>query len=449
MPENAPRFGKRGGSALWNRIRQYRWGEPTAFFLVFVLGLLFFLVQLWTWAIPQLTLYQEFIRTKGQVIGTRIVTKSAPPPAAEPVAYRPEVLLEYRVQGVYYRVWSFDLQTLKPDDGFYENKTRAEEAISKFAIGREVDCRYRESDPSQVIVFWNHSIFGWFLLLLSFSFIVLGIVGFFQSFRLAAISEERKAAASLNLKESPLQSLIGQPRQSDWSTVPDSRLINESPGTHLAYRLALGNRPIFPLVGYILLTIAVNLVAWGVMFHSFLHPETTWPDWTIGILFRGLFCGVGVLLLIGLFQQLLVAFSMGPTLLEISDHPVYPGRRYRILLQQAGVLRFYTLSVDVVCEEIARFRQGTDTTTSRKVVFRQTLFGRNDFETTPDQPLKQEFFMQLPLGAMHSLRLENNEVVWKLEILARVAGWPDLHRECPIVVRPVVLNEQTLEGHGL
>ena len=431
------------------RFLQYQWGEPTAFFLIFVLGLVFFLVQLWTWAIPQLTLYQEFVATKGVVLETRVAESPSEDRFEESVRFRPEVLLEYRVREKVWRTWCYDLRTLSPSEGFSDHETGVQEALKPFVIDKEVDCWYRESDPAQVVVYWKFSVFGWFLLLLSFSFIILGIVGFFQSFRFATISKERKAAAAFQPKESPIHSLIGVSVKSDWPTVPDIRLINESPGTHLAYRLPLGNRPIFPLVGYMLLTIAVNIVAWGVMFHSFFSPEQNWSDWIIGTVFRGLFCGVGVVLFIGLIHQFLIAFSMGPTLLEISDHPLYPGRRYRILLQQVGVLRFFKLSVDVVCEEIARFRQGTDTITSRKEVFRQTLFERIDFETMPDLPLKEEFFVQLPHGAMHSLRLENNEVIWKFEIFAQIAGWPDIRRECPIIVRPVVLNDLTLEGGGL
>ncbi|MDR1268386.1 MAG: hypothetical protein LBK82_02565, partial [Planctomycetaceae bacterium] len=104
---------------------------------------------------------------------------------------------------------------------------------------------------------------------------------------------------------------------------------------------------------------------------------------------------------------------------------------------------------DLVCEEIARFRQGTDTVTNRKDVFRQTIFSRNDFETTADLPLHQEFFFQLPIDAMHSFRCENNEILWKIDLYAQFAGKSEIRRECPMVVRPVVLNDLTLEGGGL
>ena len=172
------------------------------------------------------------------------------------------------------------------------------------------------------------------------------------------------------------------------------------------------------------------------MLHSWFHPLADWSDHVFGSILRVIFCGVGLVLLIAVFHRILLTFAIGPTLLEISDHPIYPGRRYRLLLLQSGVLRFRELVVAIVCVEIARFHQGTDTITSRKEVFRQPLFSRTDFETTASVPLEQEFFLQLPLGAMHSFRRENNEIQWRIDVFAQLVGWPDIHRDCQVIVQP-------------
>jgi hypothetical protein len=50
--------------------------------------------------------------------------------------------------------------------------------------------------------------------------------------------------------------------------------------------------------------------------------------------------------------------------------------------------------------------------------------------------LHEEFLLHLPEGAMHSFRQKNNEVAWKLEFVATLAGWSELRRDCPIIVRP-------------
>lgn len=285
-------------------------------------------------------------------------------------------------------------------------------------------------------------VWGCLTFLFWFSLIVLGITGLTLSYRIGAVSAERKAAARYR----PFPRL---PVHLEYPTVPDCRLINESPGTHLAYRLPLGIQPIFPVAGLTFFSLVWNLTAWSVVFYRFWNPAENWQDQAFALFVSGMFGGLGILMLADVFRRILFAFRLGPAILEISDHPIYPGRKYRILLQQAGILRFRSFCVDVVCEEVARFRQGTDTITSRKEVYRQQLFSRNDFETTVDVPLQEEFFVQLPMEVFHSFRQENNEIAWKMEILAQMDGREEVYRECPVIVRPVQINDLLMEGGGL
>ena len=423
---------------ILNRFSQIRWGEALAFLTIMIVGAVIFIVQLLTWAVPQLTLYQEFVPSRGVVADVRIAERTF----GTEIRYRPEVLLEHTVNGNTYRVWTFDYHTLRTNEGFTAERELAESALEPFTIGQRIHCWYRINRPEQAIVIWEFSIWGWFLLLLSFSLIVLGIIGLPQSFRLLAVSKERQAAV-LTLPKDSAQTI------SDWATIPDIRSINESPGTHLSFRLPLGHRPIFPLVGQTLFAAAWIIIALVVLIQSFFEPSGGWVDFLLGILFRGLFCGIGVALFYGVVRQLWITFRVAPTLLELSDHPIYPNRKYRILLHQDGILRFQDLTVDLVCEEIARFHQGTDTVTHRQDVFRQTIFSRADFATTPEEPLHEEFFLQLPEGAMHSFRQKNNEVAWKLEFVANLVGWSELRRDCPIVVRPGLYSGFSAEGSGM
>lgn len=431
---------------LWIRFRQRVRAETVLYAFIFTAGLIFFFIQLTSWAIPQLTLLQEFAPWHGIVLHSRLVEEPLDGGGSQ---YRPEVLLEYDVRGTTYRVWTFDYKTLYLKQGFIAEREKAQALLDFFKDGKEVACWYRVDNPKEVIVYWPASLWGWFFLFFFFALVALGLIGLCQTFRLKTISPERKLAEAMAPAPSSLQSFFAADKPSAWPCVPDIRLINESPGTQLSFRLPLGNQPVFPLVGSTLFCLAWNAVAWGVMFHSFLNPPEGWTEQVIGIVLRVSFCAVGVILLVRVIQQLLLAFGTGPTLLEISDHPIYPGRRYRVLLHQAGVLRFHELNVDVVCEELARFRQGTDTTTNRKDVFRQNLFSRKDFETTANMPLHEEFFIQLPIGAMHSFRMENNEITWKFELVAKIAGWSELRRECPIIVRPTTWNDSIQEGVGL
>ena len=421
-----------------NRLSQIRWGEALAFLTMLIVGVVIFVLQLWTWAIPQLKLYQEFVPSRGIVFDKRIAEQTF----GTEIRYRPEVLLEHTAGGKNYRVWTFDYHTLEPTQGFVPHQQHAQSALEPFTVGRRVNCWYCVNDPRQVIVVWQMSIWGWFLLLLSFSLIVLGCVGLPQSFRLLAVSKERQAALLALPKDSAQ-------RASDWHTIPDIRGINESPGTHLSYRLPLGHRPIFPLVGQTLFAAAWTLIALVILVQSFFDLSGSWMNQLINILLHSLFCAVGFILVWGIARKLWMTFRLAPTLLEISDHPIDPHRKYRIVLHQDGALQFEHLSVDLVCEEIARFHQGTDTVTNRNDVFRQTIFSRSDFSTKPASPLHEEFFLHLPEGAMHSFRSKNNEVTWKLEFKASLVGWSELCRDCPIVVRPGQVSDLTMEGIGL
>jgi len=421
-----------------NQFSKIRWGEALAFSTILVVGIVIFALQLWTWARPQLVLYQEFVPSHGTVLETKIAEQTH----QKEVRYRPEVHLEHTVGGEVYQVWTFDYPTLHSTNNFSNHRAFAESALKPFTVGHRTQCWYRINHPEQVIVVWHSSIWGWFLLLLSFSLIVLGLIGLPQSFRLLAVSKERQAALLTLPKDSAK-------RVSDWTTIPDIRGINESPGTHLAYRLPLGNRPIFPLVGQTLFATAWTIIAFVILFQTFLEPSENWTDFLLSLLFRGLFCGIGIALYWVVVRQLWITFRVTPTLLELSDHPIYPNRKYRILLHQEGTLQFQNLAVDLVCEEIARFHQGSDTATNRQDVFRQTIFSRTDFSTTQESPLHEEFFLYLPEGAMHSFRQKNNEVSWKLEFIATLVGWSELRRDCPLVVRPGLFGDLTMETSGL
>ena len=282
---------------------------------------------------------------------------------------------------------------------------------------------------------------GGLFLLLPLFLIVLGIIGLVEFFRTSTVSKERKAHRLLTMPPSPLHALVVESPSSTWPTVPDTRIVNESPGTHLAYRMPVGSDSFFPILAFILFGLAWNVVAVAITLYAFRLPYTNWCDAVFEITLWTLFWSVGLAILGLSGYRLLLLFRFGPTVLEISDHPVLPGRRYRLFLMQSGVLRFRQLTVDVYCEEVARFRQGTDTVTSRKEVFRQSLLYRTDFETTLEASFVQEFFMQLPQEAMHSFRQHHNEIVWKIAISADVIGYPPVKRECQIVVLSGILDD--------
>ena len=108
-----------------------------------------------------------------------------------------------------------------------------------------------------------------------------------------------------------------------------------------------------------------------------LLSATRWPAAPAGLwrIFVPLvLIGLGAIAIF--VRQLLIATGIGPTLLEISDHPLQPGGRYRLFLSQSGRLSINALRLSLVCEETAIYRQGTNTRTETDEVCRHEIFRR-------------------------------------------------------------------------
>lgn len=283
--------------------------------------------------------------------------------------------------------------------------------------------------------YWNQ-----IFLLIPVSLMLIGFLGFGWLFWEREISAERKAAKKI---AQPIAGLFTvQDWVQDFPTIPDSKFINESPGTQLAYRLPVSQQAAFEHFGAALFCVVWNVVSWSILLYSLYYSAATIADFVSCIIFGIVFCGFGLFLVVMILHHLMTLFGIGPTILEISDHPVYAGRRFRLMFTQYGVFRANEFEILIVCEESARFRQGTDTITSRKEVYRQRLLYRKDFETTQGVPMQHEFVVRLPAGAMHSMRSEHNEVQWKIVVRAQLLGWLDLFRESHIVVYPAAITER-------
>ena len=128
--------------------------------------------------------------------------------------------------------------------------------------------------------------------------------------------------------------------------------------------------------------------------------------------------------------------GMGIPALEIDSYPVYPGRSYRLLLSQPGRVRLKLLEVNVVCEEVVTFNEGTDVRTERRVVYEQRLMRKRGLLLKPYAPFEQELEFSIPQGSMHSFKSANNRVRWKIVILGESKGWPVQERRFTISVLP-------------
>ncbi len=135
-------------------------------------------------------------------------------------------------------------------------------------------------------------------------------------------------------------------------------------------------------------------------------------------------------------RQLLKLSSIGPTTLEFSNYPVFPGETVQIFLSQTGRLRLKFIDAVVECVEEATFNQGTNVRTERRTVFRDRLFRKRGISVEPGSPFESNFELSIPPGAMHTFSSSSNRVLWKIEICGQAKGFPKVTRSFEFIVLP-------------
>jgi hypothetical protein len=275
----------------------------------------------------------------------------------------------------------------------------------------------------------------WLLLLIPGSFIVLGGMGVLRALLKSGTSAERSAAMAQRASNIDLFD-DGVQRGLDFPFVPRISHITDSPGTRLAYRLPGDNILGWKLGGIITLCLLWN----GIVLTFFVAAIN---DLRIGdpngkVLALGLlpFTLVGLWLLYFAGKRMYSAAGTGATRVEISAHPLMPGEAYELLVSQSGDLTMSSLSVALVCEEEATYRQGTDTRTERVPVYECEVYRRDTIRIEPGLAFEDRCQFQLPEGAMHSFQAAHNEIRWHVVVTGEVAHKLHYQRRFPVVVHP-------------
>ena len=396
---------------------------------LFVIGTVFFAVQFFTWVIPNWNFRRDFEQVLCTIVDAKVVELRK----EDSVQFRPEIHIQYTFRETPYEIWTYEQATLSPTQplGFDSDKKSVEDTVDSYRAGQYAWCWVKVNEPTYAILYRSSPVWGWFFLLMMLLISGAGFAGLWLTITQKRFSREHWVGK----RSQGLPFFGAVQKRKPFPTIPDPASINDSPGTHLAYRLPISQISVIRVIGSILLCVFWNVIAWIVLFSVFLGNAEN-PSSLVSRIFAVLFFLLGLGVIVWVINLAMTAFGVGATLLELSDHPILPGRNYRLYLMQLGTFRIKEFSVEIVCEEIARFRQGTDTITTRKEVFRKTLFQKTDFETQPDSPLVEEMRFSLPYGAMHSFFTEHNEIRWKINVHADILHWPNLNRDCPIIVRP-------------
>ncbi len=309
-------------------------------------------------------------------------------------------------------------------------------ALSVF--GGIVLIAHSQSDYLQMDSLANPRIWNWLIRFVLGSLTTIGIIGFVHALLVAGTSQERRRA--LAKRATDIDLLTEQlPSPKNFPGIPRDVNLTNSPGIRLKYRLPIANSPGWKLLATTIFCVIWNALVATLVWWAILAFREGKPDWYLMALVLpfGAF-GIGVIAYLA--RALLRATAIGPTSLEISELPLFPGQKFQVFLTQAGRLSVKTISVTLICEEEVTFRQGTDTRTERRRVYEEQVFASSDFEILPSAPFEHQGELNFPKYVMHSFQSDHNAVYWKLVVCGAVKKWPDFTRNFPIVVYPVPMK---------
>jgi hypothetical protein len=280
-----------------------------------------------------------------------------------------------------------------------------------------------------------HGWVAWSALVIPIAPIVYGITDLAVVVWRSLASSERRAAVVQMASDWELPGISPQPDRPSLPAVPPIDAVVDSPGVRLMYRL-----PSDAVSGQLSLALAAVAIVWNSLVAGFVIQVVRqhWagePNWLLTWLVAP-FVFAGAWTIYALVRQILLTSGTGATLLEIAEHPLYPGQRYEAFLSQTGRLQVRWYQVQLICEEQATFQQGTDTRKATAVVHRETMLSERKFTIPPGGAFETHFTISIPATAMHSFTAAHNAVSWMLVVRGRMARWPEFERRFPLYVYP-------------
>ena len=426
-PWGKKRGDRRSGSQMVGSL-----GEALFFVILFLLGSLALIVlltsaQLHSW--PTRAYFPELYYVMGQarVIETHLDQNTRDNQATE---YRSRLLVTWRVGSVH-------RNTSIGHGEFSPNRETVLRTLDQFQPGKSYPCWFLTDRPDSIQMTKPSRIRFWLALVTVIAFILIGGTRVVFAVLHVGVSPERRGAMAKQASQFDfVRDVVGAPV--DYPQIPDDADMKNSPGVFLKYRLPIVRSPILHVLGaslFCLVWSGIAVVFAQVIIRSFMQGQ---PEWMLaGVTL--VFLTVAAWSIRYFVHQLLLVAGVGPTSVEISDHPLYPGCRYRFFLSQTGIVGIEKLKIALICDEEATYRQGTDVRTEIRRVFEVSIFPQQAVKIKPGVPFEYEDEVELPQDVMHSFRSNNNLVQWKFIVEGESAGW-SFQRNFPVVVHPQRVN---------
>jgi hypothetical protein len=282
----------------------------------------------------------------------------------------------------------------------------------------------------------------WLMVIASSSFIVIGFTGFILQVSQTLASPELRSTLVANVKRQHSRRATGAERAAHDQHLPNLRELTDSPGTHLAYRLAPQSDDRSRVVLAALFVTGWNSMLAVLLAISIVNYLSSNADWFLTLLLIP-FGAVSYFSTRWFFRLFREQAGIGPTAVEIDELPLLPGRVYQLYLCQYGRARFRELTVNLVGFEESTYQQGTDLRTERVEFARIPAQFSNACDPAaggcvaePEKPLELECQIRLPFDMMHSFQGHNNAVLWRIVVQGVAVKWPTFCRSFPVVVYP-------------
>ena len=381
--------------------------------------------------VPEWRLNHHFLPAPCTILGTGLVRRTVEdPPQRFSTSWRPCLRVRYEIDGVVRETWSRSAPARAT-----ASREAALARLDAWAVGRTVTGWYDPVDPGTVVLERGYNWWLWLLtLLLPGALLAFGGSGLLRAVARWGRSDESLAAA--RAARGLLDPVLGGAREAAGHPgVPDCEDLVNSPGTLLRYRLPIESPTGWRIAGLGLFAMIWNAVLAVLIVSAGFGSGKPGTDWLLALSLAP-FAAVGLGGIVAFVRAFLRQSGGGTSQLEISDHPLFPGGRYELLLAHAGTGTLRGLDVSLEMEEEAGFRQGTDTRTDRLVVIRRPVESWCQVTLAPGTRFEGRATITIPPDAMHSFVSEHNAIRWRIAVRGRPDRRPAFTRLFPVVVFP-------------
>jgi hypothetical protein len=312
-------------------------------------------------------------------------------------------------------------------DASSSGRTGKEEAVAALPAGTRTVCYVDPDDPTFAVL--DRSLFPWLLfgcLPLIFTAVGVGGIGWLAltARRLRQPFAMRPGVAGTHAAVAGSGDVEATAKAPPWMT--DAGLEAWAPHGPTVLEPA-GKR-----LGKFFGMLAVTLI-WNGIVGAF-----AWAQWREGDLFAGgcaaiatlVFAAIGLLLLASVPHQALALANPRP-ILDLSGALHVGGKVTLGWRFQGSAGRIHRLRILLEGVEVAIFRQGTTTSTQRRVFATLPVV-----DTTHPATIAQGSVELVVPETMHSFGADHNKVVWSLHVKGEIARWPDVDDQLQVGVYP-------------